>query len=265
MRSTLRLLVFALLLSTVSLSFADPLPVQHPQGTLHGFVVLRSETGAVLGYGEITQVVAGERVTAHVVYRFSDGSVDEETTIFTQNKTFQLVSDRHTQRGPFFAKPADIQIEANGQITTRTTGKDGKSKVEVEHLDLPQDISSIAMMATLLLNVHPGAPAFQLGMVLPAGKGRLIKLDIAPDGQSPFTIAGAPRKASLFRIKLELGGVAGAAAPVVGKQPADIVVWVLEGEAPLLVREVGQLSEDGPIVSVELPGAAFPKNAAPAK
>jgi len=244
---------------------ADPIPVHHTQGAVHGFLVLRSQAGATLGYGEFTQLADGDRVTAHLVYRFRDGSLDDETTVYTQHETFQLVSDHHIQRGPFFAKPSDIAVEANGQVITTTPGKDGKPHVETQHIDLPPDVSN-GMIGTLLVNVRPATPGFKLGLVVPSGgKGRLIHLDIIPGEQASFTVAGAPRKATVYLMKVDLGGVAGVVAPVVGKQPPGIVVWVLEGDSPLFVREIGQLSEDGPLVSIEFAGATFPHIPAPPK
>jgi hypothetical protein len=254
-RCTLAALVFSA--ASASLATADPIPVKHTQGALHGFLVVRSEGGAALGYGEITQIANGDRVTDHLVYRFRDGSLDDETTVFTQGKTFQLVSDHHIQRGPFFAKPSEVTIAANGDIATTTPDKDGKPKVETQHIDLPADISN-GMIGVLLANVDPNGAPFKLAMVVPsAGKGRLIHLDVSAESQASFTVAGSARKATIYRMKLDLGGVAGVVAPIIGKQPADIVVWVLEGDAPLFVREVGQLSEGGPIVSIEFAGTSF--------
>ena len=56
------------------------------------------------------------------------------------------------------------------------------------------------------------------------------------------------------------GGIAGVVAPIIGKQPADTMVWILEGDAPGFVRQVGQLYEGGPIVSIELSGTSFPRS-----
>ena len=50
----------------------------------------------------------------------------------------------------------------------------------------------------------------------------------------------------------------GLLAPVVGKQPDDLSVWILEGETRMVVREVGQLGEGGPLVSIEMAGTTFP-------
>jgi hypothetical protein len=236
---------------------ADPIPVKHTVGALHGFLTIRSSTGAILGHGDYYEFAQGERVTARLTMHFRDGSLDDETTVFTQRQVFAFLSDHHIQRGPFFKNAIDAVVESNGNVTVRTTGKDGKEKVETNHIDLPPDLSN-GMVGVLLLNVAPNAPAFSLGMVLPTGRGRLIKLDIEPAGTHPFSASpGDRRTANLFRIKLNLGGVAGVVAPIIGKQPADIMVWVYEGEVPVMLREVGQLAEDGPIVSIELSGATF--------
>jgi hypothetical protein len=255
----------ALFAASAVIATADPIAVHHTQGAVHGFLVLRSQAGATLGYGEFTQLADGDRVTAHLVYRFRDGSLDDETTIFTQRGTFQLVSDHHIQRGPFFAKPSDILVEASGQVTTRTPGKDGKENVETQHIDLPPDVSN-GMIGTLLANLKPDTPPFKLGLVIPTGgKARLIHLNITPGEQASFTVAGAVRKAHIYVMKLDLGGVAGVVAPIIGKQPSDIVAWILEGENPLFVREIGQLAEDGPIASIEFAGGIFPHAFAPPK
>jgi hypothetical protein len=118
------------------------------------------------------------------------------------------------------------------------------------------------MVGTILQNIPADAPEFKLGMIVPSGKGRAIKLDVTPDSQQTFHIAGTSRKASVFRVKTEIGGVAGVIAPLVGKKPADILIWVLEGEPPMIVRIVGPLGEGTAVVSLELAGATFSKTPA---
>ena len=61
----------------------------------------------------------------------------------------------------------------------------------------------------------------------------------------------------MFRIHPELGGIVGVIAPLIGLQPKDVMVWVLEGDEAAVVRIVGQLGGDGPVVSSELEGASF--------
>jgi hypothetical protein len=238
---------------------AEPMPVHRTQGLIHGFLNIRSATGAILGYGEVSQFATGDRVTSRTTLHFRDGSLDDETAIFTQSGVFRFVSDHHIQRGPFFKNAIDALVESSGNVTIRTTGKDGKVKEETSHIDLPPDISN-GLVGPVLESLPRDAPAFTLGLVLPTAKGRLIRLNIVPDGTASFTaIPGARRTANLFRIKLVLGGLAGAIAPMIGKQPADSIIWVLEGDAPVIVREDTRLAEDTPIVSLELAGASFPR------
>ncbi len=233
-------------------------PVRHIQGAGHAFLVLRAESGSVLGYGEVLQTVRGDRVTSRITYRFRDGSVDDDTTLFSQRATFHLISDHHIQRGPFFSKASDCLVEENGNVTIRTVDKDGKEKVETSHIDLPPDVSN-GITGTMLLSVAPSSGPFKLGLVAPIGKGRLIELSIGVAGEEPFSpVLGVRRKATVFRIHPELGGVAGVLAPVLGKQPKDVFVWILEGNVPGLVRVIGPLEQGGAVVSVEPAGASYP-------
>ena len=51
----------------------------------------------------------------------------------------------------------------------------------------------------------------------------------------------------------------GMIATLLGLQPKDVMVWVLEGEKPAVVRVVGQMGGFGPVVSSELEGTSFGK------
>ena len=251
---------FSLLLSgalATSSLHADPIPVRHTEGRLRGFVVLRSEAGKVIGSGEMSQVTSGERVTYRMTYRFKDGSLDDETAVFTQRGTFRFVSDHHIQRGPFFPKPFEMTISADGNVTSRYPDSGGKLHVETAHLDLPPDFVS-GFICTVMANLTPGN-SYHVALVAPTPKVRLIRLDITPEPAADFTISGVRYKSSVFRLHTQLGGVAGVVAPLIGKQPEDIFVWVAEGVAPAVVRATAQLCEGGPVVSIELAGGTFPR------
>ena len=57
-------------------------------------------------------------------------------------------------------------------------------------------------------------------------KPRVIHLSVKPDGQDTFRSAGLPNKASRFKVHAEIGGITGAIAPLVGKEPPDAHVWI---------------------------------------
>jgi hypothetical protein len=238
---------------------AEPVSVRHIQRPMHRSMVARSQDGRIIATGEFSQLVQGDEVTMRLIYHFVDGSIDDEMTTYRQEGKFRLVRNHHIQRGPFFAKPVDFAVDAGtGMATTRTTDKNGKIRVESEHVDLPNDLAN-GFVGTLLLNASPNATPFRVGMLVPVGGGRLIRLLISPEGEQPFQLAGQAQKATVFRIHPELGGIVGLIAPLIGLQPKDVMVWVLEGEEPAVVRIVGQLGGYGAVVSSDLENTAFGK------
>src|SRR2546430_2489489 len=81
--------------------------------------------GKPIADGQMTQDAHGDRVTDHLIFRFKDGSIYEDTTIFSQRQTFRLLSDHLIQRGPSFDRPLDTSIDASaGQVTVRYTESD---------------------------------------------------------------------------------------------------------------------------------------------
>lgn len=239
---------------------AEPVPVRHVEGTLHGFLVLRAEDGHVVAVGDLTQVPHGSRMSSRLVFRFKDGSVDDDTTVYSQHGTFQLIQDHHIQKGPFFPHPLDMSIDGrSGQVTTRSAGSNGKDEVKVDHMDLPADLANGLLLA-LTENLQPEAAETKASMIVATPKPRLVKLTISSAGEEPFSIAGQGRKARRFNVKFELGGVTGLVAPLVGKQPPDLHIWIMEGPAPAFVKEQGILFEGGPVLTIELTSPVWPQS-----
>jgi hypothetical protein len=238
---------------------AEPISVRHIQSPMHRLMIARSETGKIIASGEFSQVVQGDEVTMRLTYKFVDGSIDDEMTTYRQQGTFRLVRNHHIERGPFFVKPVDFTVEAaTGIATSRTADKYGNIHVESHHIDLPDDLAN-GFVGTLLLNVPQNTSPFRVGMLAPFGGGRLIRLLISREGEQPFRTTGQTLKATVFRIHPELGGIVGVIASLIGLQPKDVMVWILEGEEPAVVRIVGQLGGYGPAVSSELEGNNFGK------
>jgi hypothetical protein len=239
-------------------TLGEPVQARHLEGTVHGYLALRSKEGQVLGVGDVFQVVRGDRVTSRLLFRFKDGSVDDETAVFSQRGSFQLISDRHVQKGPFFPHPLDLSIDVrSGQVTVRSTGKDGKEEVTTDHMDLPPDLYN-GLMIPIAKNLKPDVPETKVSMVVATPKPRLVKLVISPQGEEAFTVAGFQRKALAYVIKIELGGAAGIVAPLVGKQPPDIQIWIEGGQLPAFVRGKGPIFQGSPILSIELASPVWP-------
>lgn len=237
---------------------ADPVPVRSVAGTIHGFLELRSEDGQVVASGDSFQVVRGNHVTARTVFHFKDGSIDDETTVFSQRHTFQLISDHRIQKGPSFPHPTDVLINAQtGEVIVHSTGKDGKEEVKTDHLDLPPDLAN-GLVPVVLQNLPPNAPVTTVSMVVVTPKPRLVKLVISNVGDDKCFVADSSRKAIRYDIKINLGGVAGVVAPIIGKAPPDIQIWTIGGDATTFARERGPLYPEGPIMTIQLASPTWP-------
>jgi hypothetical protein len=230
--------------------------VQYREGSQRGFLVLRSQTGAILASGEITQIPLGDRIKLRLVFHFRDGSLSDETTVYSQNSTFRLISDRLVQSGKSFPNPCEMSIDAGyQQVSMRSLAKGGEA-AKTEHMDLPPDLSN-GLLFNLIKNLPTNVPGVKISYLAPETKPRMVKLAIALEKEEQFTIAGRPVKAAEWDVKPDLGGVAGIVAPMVGKQPPDTHVWVAEGGIPVVVRVDAALYPDGPVWSIQLASPAW--------
>ncbi len=241
------------LCSGAALAMAEPLPVRHVQGSMQKTLIVRSETGAEIARGSLQQVARGTDVSLHLVYTFRDGSMDDESTDFSQRGVFRLVRDRHIQKGPYFPRQVDVSVEMSTGVVIN---RDRDGKADTSKSKLPDDLSN-GLLGTLLLNAREDAPVFQVSYLAPVGKGRLVKLAVTSDGSGELRIAETKRTAHIFRVKAEMSGITAMIAAAAGMRPADTRVWIVEGDSPELVRIQGQMYVGGPMVSIEMVGATF--------
>jgi hypothetical protein len=238
-----------------------PVAVRYTEGLVHGFLVLRTLEGDTIADGDLSQVAQGDKVTSRVVFHFKDGSVHDEVAVFSQRRNFRLLNDHLVQKGPSFRNPVELSIDGStGQVTVRSTGDDGQEKLVTDRLDIPEDLAN-GLVFTLLKNLRPGAPLTRVSMVAATPKPRLVKLAITSQGDETFSVAGSPRTATHYVVKVEIGGAAGLVAPLLGKQPPDTHVWVLGGPSPAFVKSEGPLYFGGPIWRIELANPVWPRSA----
>ena len=231
---------------------AEQVPVRHTEGLMHGFLALRTLDGKRLADGEMTQIAEGDRVTSRLIFRFKDGSVYDDTTVFSQRGAFRLLSDHLVQRGPSFKQPMETSLDASsGQITVRYKDQDGQEKTVKEQRDLPPDVAN-GLLFTLVKHIQPNVPQTTVSMVATTPKPRVVKLEILPEGEKAIASGNTPHKTVRYVVKVKIGGVAGLVAPLLGKQPPDTHVWVLTGNAPAFVKLEGPLYAGGPIWRIEL-------------
>jgi hypothetical protein len=255
--TALGLLICVFLFPALTLAQA-PVAVRYSQGLIHGFLVLRTLDGDTLADGDVSQVARGDRVTSRLAFHFKDGSVYEETVVFSQRHSFRLLADHLIQKGPAFPHPMDVSLNGlTGQIDIRYTDDDGKEKSINDRLKLSPDIAN-GLTLILLTNLPPDMQKTTWSMVATTPKPRIIKLVVTSSGDDPFTVGGTAYKAIHYVVKIDIGGVAGVVAPIIGKQPPDINVWVLHNDAPVFVKMEGPLYAGGPIWRIELASPVWP-------
>ena len=231
--------------------------MRFPEGVERGFLLLRAPDGNILANGDLIQFAKGDRVTVRLVFRFRDGSLQDETTVYSERDTFRLLSDHLLQKGPSFPEPVEVTIDAPGGRVTVRHGDEGKVKVIEERMELPPDLSN-GLTLTLLKNLAPGAPATTLSMLVTTPKPRLVKLAITRAGVESFSVGRARYHATRLNVKVEIGGLAGLLAPLLGKAPKDASVWIAEGEAPGFVKSESQFFQGAPLWRIELAAPDYP-------
>jgi hypothetical protein len=238
---------------------AEQVLVRYLEGRIHGFVVLRDLDDNILASGELTQLANGSRVTTELRFHFKDGSIHEETAVFSQRRTFQLLTYHLVQKGRVFKRETDLSVNAStGQTIVRYKDDDGNEKTISDRLQLPADLAN-GIVTTLMSDIDPKAPKTTVSMLVATPKPRLVKLEISPAGEDSFSIGGSAAKALRYVVKVDIGGISGVIAPIVGKQPPDTHIWMVDGRAPGFLKSEGQLYEGGPIWRIEMASPIWPK------
>ncbi len=238
---------------------AEPVAVRYTEGSLHGFVVLRTLDDKLLADGDVTQTVKGDQVTTRMVFNFKDGSLMEQTTVFSQRQRFRLISDRVVQKGPAFPQPLEMSVDGTtGEVKVSYRDEGGQPQTATERFDVPPDLAN-GIITKLLMNARPDAMPKSFSLIAATPKPRMVKLVVAPAAKDEFSIAGSGRQATHHVLKVEIGGVAGVLAPLFGKQPPDSHVWVVGGDVPAFVRSEQSLYAGGPVWRIELASPVWPK------
>ena len=237
---------------------AEQVAVLHSEGLIHGFLVLRTLEGKTLADGEIEQVAEGNLVQSHLAFHFRDGSLYDERATFSQAGRFKLVSDRIVEKGPAFKQPVESTVDAaTGRVTCRYAD-DGQEKSVDQRMSLPDDIAN-GLLFTLLRHIKPTTPETIVSEVAMTPTPRFGHLAIRPLREEAFSVGSERYKAMHYVVKIKIGGLAGLVAPLIGKQPPDLHVWIKLGNVPAFVKFEGPIYSGGPAWRVEMADAArFP-------
>jgi hypothetical protein len=169
---------------------------------------------------------------------------------FTQRRQFRLVSDKVVQKGPAFKEQSETEIDAaTGTVTVRMN--DGDKKVTTKHFRIPPDAAN-GMLIVLLKNLTETTAQSTVSMVAVSSKPRVVQLQISPQEEKTLGFDSVSSKTQHFLIKVKIGGIAGAVAPLVGKQPPGINMWIAKTTAPTFLRSEAPLSEGNPVWRIEI-------------
>jgi hypothetical protein len=254
--------VCLLLLVTVLLwlrpASAAPVSVRFVEGVTHGFLVLRTVNGGPIATGDLLQVQRGGQVGSRMVFRFKDGSVYDETVVFTQERVFTMQSYSLIQRGPVFTEDTEISLErASGKYRVNTKAhKDGREDVLNGTLDLPPDVYN-GMVLTVAKNLARGASE-TVHIVAFTPTPRLIQLELAPEGEHKMLVGELAKTATHYVLKPRLGIWLKLFATLLGRVPPDSHAWIIADEPPAFARFEGQLITMGPVWRIETTSPRWP-------
>jgi hypothetical protein len=251
------LVVIAVVVATTRRPSAEPVAVRYLEGLTHGFLSVKAMDGRLLGGGDLIQTVRGDRVTSRLVLHYKDGSVSDETTVFSQRKDFLLLSDHLIQKGPSFKRPVEVRMDrSSGMVNVRYANDRGEQKVEEERMEFPADLAN-GMIMPLTKNFRKDALPQSVSVVAITPKPMLVRVRFADAGLEPFSFAGVRRQATHYVLKVDIGGLKGIAAKLFGKQPPDSHIWIMEGDAPAFVRAETPIATGDPPSVIELSGPVF--------
>jgi hypothetical protein len=153
--------------------------------------------------------------------------------------------------------PMTMTVDGKTGVAVVTAIKDGEEKTYEERLEVPDDLAN-GLLGVLVKNISATAPKTTLAMVVATPKPRLVKLVITPVGKERFAIGRRRRPVVHFKIEIELGGLAGVIAPLIGKEPPDAHLWLLQSEVPTFLMSEAPLALGTPPLRMQLVGPSWP-------
>ena len=224
---------------------AEPQRVRLPEGNVHGFLMVRTLAGEVIAYGELVQQPTRGLLTSRMLLHFTDGSLYDETVAFSQKSVFRLERYQLVQRGPSFPQATIAFERKSGQYRVQQQAqKDSAEKTASGPLAMPPDLYN-GMATTLMKNLPRGTSA-TVQMVAFTPEPRLLTMELRPEGEEKVLLGKNAKTVVCYRVKLEIGGLTGLIAPILGKQPPDLHYWLVTGDVPAFVRFEGPMSLHGP-------------------
>jgi hypothetical protein len=252
-----------LVLATVPLWLCEveaaPVPVRFAEGVTHGFLLLHTVDGGLIASGDLLQVPRGGTIENRMVFQFKDGSLFDETVVFTQQRVFGMQSYHLVQRGPAYAEDTEISLQrASGKYRVKTKShKDGHEEAIDGTLTLPPDVYN-GLVFTVVKNL-PKETSATIHLVAFTPKPLLIELELIPAGEQKMMVGQLTKTAIHYILRPHPGGWLELFAKLLGRMPSDHHVWLLNDGAPAFARFEGPLNPTGPVWRIELTSPRWPE------
>ncbi|HLZ44988.1 MAG TPA: hypothetical protein VKQ05_04850 [Gemmatimonadales bacterium] len=215
--------------------------VHWAEGTVHGFLELRSQNNELLAEGDQLQVPRDSDIESRLVFHFNDSSVFRETVTFTQHGVFRLESYHLVQNGRAFAADLDVTLSGDGQYAvTSTSHKDGKQDHYSGKLNLPADVYN-GLIPVIGKNLDR-QNAQTVHVVAFTPKPIVIPLEFVPRAQDPGVVR--------YTLKPKLNLLQRVGAALKHQTPPDSYLWIVTKDVPAFVRFEGPMYS-GPIWRVD--------------
>jgi len=252
-RQSVTFCLFTLLLRSLmwTLPRAAPVPVRFVEGAVHGFLTLSELDGNVLATGDLRQTTTGNEMSARTIFRFKDGSLSDETVVYSEKIVFSMQSYHFVQRGPAFTEDREVSLERSGKYWVKNRDhKEDKEQLLEGTLELPADVYN-GMIFIVAKNL-PKATRKTVHVVAFTPEPRVIGIDIIPAGEDKVTVNGSARTAEHLVMHPQLGAWVQFFAKLTGRMPPDEHVWILSDSVPAFVKFEGPLYVRGPTWRIEL-------------
>jgi hypothetical protein len=248
-------IVMIILIAAASTTvYAGPVSVRFPEGMTHGFLLVRSLAGEILGQGEMIQVLKeGDVVENQLVFKFKDGSLHDEKVAFSQQRVFTLIRYRLVQRGPSFPEQIDISVDrGTAEYTVRLQAENEKEEVLAGQVDLPKDLYN-GMLVSMTKNLQKGVDE-TVSVLAFTPTPQVVKVQLHAVDEHAVLIGDVSRKATQYVFIPQIGLMKEFFGKALGKLPADFHYncWILVGAAPSFVQFEGPLQLMGQILRIEL-------------
>ena len=228
----------------------EAVTVRWSEGTVHGFVELRTQSGTLLAHGDVLQIPGDSTIESRLVFQFTDSSDFRETVTFSQHGVFRLETYHLIQSGKAFSADLDVTLSGNGDYVVQSTShSDGKQKQYTGRLDLPADTYN-GMIPIIGKNVDRKSGR-TVHIVAFTPKPLVLPLAFVPVATEQLAVGHRRENMVRFALKPKLNALQRIGAALKKQTPPDSYLWIVTEDVPAFLRFEGPMYS-GPMWRVEL-------------